>query len=99
LTQKPYLDARGIALQNLRNENPDSILLSNARYLVVHHDLVAEEAAYTGKKIEKMQGACAEARKLLQNRARRLLEMARRWGRPIYVDELISVWDLDAARR
>ena len=96
------LDPR-LDLQNLLPAEPDALLASRARYLVVHQDLLAEEAAVPAsrwlrarlRRGQEIPGPWAELRSEAQTLTRRL---RRQWGPPDVADERIRMWDLDRVR-
>jgi hypothetical protein len=93
------LFAPGIALRNLVRPLPDAFSASAARYLVVHR--------HTARELARLERPGAPGLppfgRELRRRARLLGErMARRltrlWGPPLYLDDDVAVWDLDAVR-
>jgi hypothetical protein len=92
--------AWGLDFRNMPFTSPEEFLGSRARYLIVHTDVLAEEA--------KVRGHCRPIITVMQPVHRRELEragvrMARSltaiWGEPDYKEEGLAVWNLERLRR
>ena len=90
-----------ISLQNHVEPIPARFLESRAHYVVVHLDLRNEARRLKTSNIHHRQWLRAE-QELWAPLRRAGLRMANRlrevWGPPVYADESIQVWDLDALR-
>jgi hypothetical protein len=92
------LFAPGIELRNLVRPQPAALRAAPARYLVVHRD--------TARELDRLQVSrfgrtpfgheYRERARLMGSRMARNLE--RRWGKPLYSDDDVAVWDLDVVR-
>jgi hypothetical protein len=88
-----------LRLRNHVCPEPPRMLDSRARFLVVHHDPLAEELLIEGgdNSGNGVDPPVWTAAADVAARTRRGLR--RRWGPAYYHDERITVWDLDAVRR
>lgn len=87
-------DASPLRFRNMPKINGGAILASRARYLVIHIDWVREENRVESRRWIKKDLALQLARC-----ARQLGEhVGRSWGRPVYLDRQIMVWDLEPVR-
>lgn len=88
-----------LAFRNMVRPRPADFLASRARYLVVHTDLVAEEARvvpHCWPTVERIDPRHQhEIREAGRKMARRL---TRSWGEPDYSEAGLLVWDLDRIR-
>lgn len=100
-TPVPQLTDPRVAFRNRVAPDPEALLATGGRYLVVHRDLAAEERA-----VELPPGA--ERRPTLRDRnlARRLRKLAagwterltELWGPPDWREARLVAWDLDRVR-
>jgi hypothetical protein len=98
----PELADRRFALRNLVAPELEAILASDARWLVVHADLRAEELALPV--IDAQHAAALQRRRshwsVLTRGAERLARLAEAaWGPATYADDQLHAWDLDTLRR
>jgi len=101
LAVEPYewtCDPR-LRLRNHLCPHPAELLASEARYLVVHRDPLAEEETIiggddTGNRYQPEQWA--ETKRVA---ARLIRGLRRRWGPPLLHDDRVTVWDLERVRR
>ena len=91
-----------IALRNHIEPTPSRFLESRANYLIVHLDLRSEYSRLETSSIHHKQWLRAEAelwaplRRAGRSMASRLYTL---WGAPMYADQSLQVWDLNAVRR
>jgi hypothetical protein len=96
---EPLLADPRLAFRNLVPVAPEALLGSRARWLVVHRDLGAEEAAIPDLLWPPRMGVGRRFREVFQAEGRRLPRLLRRaWGKPDLADGQLAVWDLDRVR-
>ncbi|HZM00763.1 MAG TPA: glycosyltransferase family 39 protein [Planctomycetota bacterium] len=80
---------------------PDAMLASEARWVVIHRDLAAEELQLPDAQAARGRYAVRAAQEAERQRAwaaQMLRLLPARWGAPVFEDERIAVWDLEAVR-
>lgn len=98
---KNFLDPR-LALRHFVRPTPEAFLQTDARYVVVHLDLLSEVQRVRSPDARDPEGVIGPPQYwhwtagLGANMANKL---ARQWGAPIFADDSIEVWDLEKARR
>lgn len=96
---EPFLADPRLAFRNLVPLTPEAFLASRARWLVVHRDLGAEEAAIPDPLWPPRMGVGRRFRETFQAEGQRLPRLLRRaWGKPDFADGRVVVWDLDRVR-
>ena len=99
-TSQRLLFRPGLRMKNAVAPDPEALCASGARYLVVHLRIGREE-----DRVLPAEGAvhtedAYRLRRSLRRDAEVLVGKARRlWGRPVYSDGSIRVWDLEAVCR
>lgn len=99
-TSQRLLFRPGLKMKNAVAPDPEVLCASGARYLIVHLRIGREE-----DRILPVEGAvhtedAYRLRRSLRRDAEVLVGKARRlWGRPVYSDGAIRVWDLEAVCR
>ncbi len=90
----------GLSFRNAVASDPTSLLESRAGFLVIHHQLIAEESGFTGSRCSLPgRGFPAEVRAVLASMTPRVIDRVRRaWGDPVFEDGVIQVWDLRVIR-
>ena len=90
---QPVLSRPPLALRNVLPPEPEALCHSGARYLIVHRNPAREEDLLAPG------GRIPEAlRRLLRGSAADLARrLERQWGRPVYADRWLRVWDLREA--
>jgi hypothetical protein len=88
-----------LLLRNHVCPEPEAMLASGARFLVVHRDPLAEEHLIEGGEGSGSTLGPQEWEELARTSARTIRRLQRRWKAPFYRDDRIVVWDLDAVRR
>ncbi len=86
-----------LALRNVVAPDPGPICRSGARYLIVHRNVAREEDLIApGGRLAG--GELAQPLRLMLRGAAAQLgdRVAREWGRPVYTDRWLRVWDLAA---
>jgi hypothetical protein len=88
-----------LRLRNHVCSKPETMLLSPARYLVVHRDPLAEESAIVGGDDSGNRYRPEEWVEFARTAGRVTRGLRRRFGPPFYRDDNMTVWDLDEVRR
>jgi hypothetical protein len=86
-----------LALRNAVAPEPEALCGSGARYLIVHRNVAREEDLLApGGRISDAEIA-RPLRRLVRAMAANLsARLERRWGKPVYADRWLRVWDLPA---
>lgn len=88
-----------LAFRNMVRPRPADFLASRARYLVVHTDLVAEEARVVPHCWQTVERIDPRHQHEIQESGRRMANrLTRSWGEPDYNEAGLLVWDLDRIR-
>lgn len=97
---EPLFGDPRLAFRNLVPGTPEGFLASRARWLVVHRDLGAEEAAIPDPLWPPRMGVGRRFGEVFQSEGAAMPRRLRRaWGRPDHADGRVVVWDLDRVRR
>jgi hypothetical protein len=87
-----------LALRNAFAPEPEALCRSGARYLIVHRNLGREEDRLAPGGRFAAPGASRGLRRMLRGSAAELgRQVERQWGRPVYADRWLRVWDLREA--
>ena len=88
------LDDARLRFRNMPQVHAETFLASRARYLVIHIDWALEQA-----RVQPGVWSKGNQGEDLKRLARQLAErVGRSWGRPIYQDRQVIVWDMDQVR-
>lgn len=88
-----------LAFRNMVRPQPAPFLASRARYLVVHTDLVAEEARVVPHCWQTVERIDPRHQREIQESGRRMAHrLTRSWGKPDFQEPGLLVWDLDRIR-
>jgi hypothetical protein len=101
LAAEPYdwpCDQR-LRLRNHVCPRPPDMLRSPARFAIVHRNPLAEEGLVVGGDDSGNRWLPEQWDEFTLTAGRTTRALRRRWGVPIYRDDRITVWDLDAVRR
>jgi hypothetical protein len=101
LAAEPYgwpCDER-LRLRNHVCPKPADMLRSPARFAIVHRNPLAEEGLVVGGDDSGNRWLPEQWDEFTVIAGRTTRALRRRWGVPVYRDERITVWDLDAVRR
>lgn len=89
-----------LAFRNMVRPRPVDFLASRARYVVVHTDLVAEEARVIPHCWPTVERIEPRHQREIQKEGRRMAQrLTTAWGEPDYREEGLLAWDLDRIRR
>lgn len=86
-----------LVLRNVVEPDPEAICGTDARYLIVHHNVSREEDGITPGGMLSDEELAPPLRRLLRDSAAALTVRAQEeWGRPVYADRWLKAWDLSA---
>lgn len=99
-TSQRLLFRPGLRMKNVVAPDPEALCASGARYLIVHLRIGREEDRVLPAEGVIRTADAYRLRRSLRRDAEILTGKARRlWGKPVYSDRSIRVWDLDAVCR